>query len=55
VQSLTWEVTDPASGFNGFFLDNILVDIDTNGQAPEPGGITLLLAGLVALYRRRRA
>lgn len=53
--SLTWEVSPgDTNGFNGFFLDNIRVEIDANGQVPEPAGFTLLLAGLAALYRRRR-
>jgi MYXO-CTERM domain-containing protein len=53
--SLTWEVTpgDPY-GFNGFFLDNIRVDVAPNG-APEPAGVSLLLLGLAALHLRRRS
>jgi hypothetical protein len=54
VVSLTWEV--PAGfGEDGFFLENIRVEIDENGRVPEPAGVTLLLVGLVALYRRRRS
>jgi MYXO-CTERM domain-containing protein len=51
--SLTWEVPGDF-GLNGFFLDNIRVDIAPTAT-PEPAGLSLLLLGLVALHRRRRS
>jgi hypothetical protein len=53
VKSVTWDLP-VGFGFDGFFLDNIVVEIP-DGAAPEPSSLVLLLgAGLVGIWHRRR-